>query len=111
MRVRPSLPLWTLLIALLATFSSSVWATESDVQGGSEQVFRAEELDQMLAPLALSVKQLFIASVLLAVSFPCVATFVVLWKELGAKDVVKATLAMIVVALVVGTLLNLVIVP
>lgn len=25
MRVRPSLPLWTLLIALLATFSSSVW--------------------------------------------------------------------------------------
>lgn len=69
MRVRPSLPLWTLLIALLATFSSSVWATESDVQGGSEQVFRAEELDQMLAPLALYPDTL-LAQVLMASTYP-----------------------------------------
>mgnify|MGYP000069401611 CR=1 FL=1 len=69
MRVRPSLPLWTLLIALLATFSSSVWATERDVQGGSEQVFRAEELDQMLAPLALYPDTL-LAQVLMASTYP-----------------------------------------
>ncbi|MFH0912953.1 MAG: nucleoside recognition domain-containing protein [Candidatus Omnitrophota bacterium] len=60
----------------------------------------------MLMPLGLTVKQLFIAATLLAVSFPCVATFVVLFKELGFKDLVKATAIMIVVGLIVGTMLN-----
>ncbi|MFY9402647.1 MAG: ferrous iron transporter B [Candidatus Omnitrophota bacterium] len=63
----------------------------------------------MLAPLNLSAKQLFIAATLLAVSFPCVATFFVLWKELGVKYLIKATLIMLTVSLFVGTLLNFVI--
>jgi len=63
----------------------------------------------MLMPLGLSVKQLFIAATLLAISFPCVATFIVLWKELGLKDLIKSTLIMIGISIVVGTALNLVI--
>jgi ferrous iron transport protein B len=63
----------------------------------------------MLAPLGLTAKQLFIAATLLAVSFPCVATFVVLWKELGVKYLIKATLLMITVSIIVGSLLNFVI--
>ncbi|MDD5173738.1 MAG: ferrous iron transporter B [Candidatus Omnitrophica bacterium] len=63
----------------------------------------------MLAPLALSAKQLFIAATLLAISFPCIATFIVLWKELGVKDLIKSTLIMLTVSIIVGTMLNFVI--
>lgn len=61
----------------------------------------------MLMPLNLTAKQLFISATLLAVSFPCMATFVILFKELGVKDFIKVTLIMIIVTLVVGILLNL----
>ncbi|MFH0827514.1 MAG: ferrous iron transporter B [Candidatus Omnitrophota bacterium] len=60
----------------------------------------------MLGPLGLSAKQLFIAVTLLAVSFPCMATFVILLKELGLKSLIKATLIMVSVAIFVGTMLN-----
>ncbi|MFA4981434.1 MAG: ferrous iron transporter B [Candidatus Omnitrophota bacterium] len=63
----------------------------------------------MLAPLGLSAKQLFIAATLLAISFPCIATFIVLWKELGVKDLIKSTLIMITVSIIVGAMLNFVI--
>ena len=61
----------------------------------------------MLIPLNLTVKQLFISSCLLAISFPCIATFIVLWKELGFRDFLKATLIMLVIGMIVGSLLNL----
>lgn len=60
----------------------------------------------MLMPLGLSLKQLFIAAVLLAISFPCIATFMVLLKELGVKYLIKAILIMVLASLVVGTILN-----
>ena len=60
----------------------------------------------MLMPLGLTAKQLFIAATLLAVSFPCIATFVVLFKELGLKDLIKSTSIMIIISLIVGTILN-----
>ncbi|MFA5319558.1 MAG: ferrous iron transporter B [Candidatus Omnitrophota bacterium] len=63
----------------------------------------------LLAPLNMTIKQLFIATTLLAVSFPCVATFFVLLKELGLKALIKSTLIMIGVSVIVGTLLNFVI--
>ena len=59
----------------------------------------------MLAPLNLSLRQLIVASVVLTAYFPCVATFVVLFRELGFKDMVKSTLIMILVAFSVGALL------
>jgi len=60
----------------------------------------------MLAPLGLGERQLVVASVVLTAYFPCVATFVVLFRELGWKDMLKATGIMLVVAFTVGTLLN-----
>jgi len=62
----------------------------------------------MLVPLGLSLKQLIIASTVLAMYFPCVATFAVLLKELGIIDMIKATLIMIGTAFFVGILLNLI---
>ncbi len=68
--------------------------------------FRKDVAVGMLMPLGLSAKQLFIAATLLAISFPCIATFIVLWKELGLKDLIKSTFIMIAISLIVGTLLN-----
>jgi len=62
----------------------------------------------MLAPLALSTKQLVVGSVVLAMFFPCIATFVVLLRELGVVDMLKSTGIMIVAALITGGILNLV---
>ena len=62
----------------------------------------------MLAPLALTAKQLVISSTVLAMFFPCVATFVILARELGAKNLLKAIGIMIVAALIMGSLQNLV---
>jgi ferrous iron transport protein B len=62
----------------------------------------------MLAPLALTAKQLVVSSTVLAMFFPCVATFVILIRELGVKDMLKSTGIMIVAALVMGGFLNLV---
>ena len=71
--------------------------------------FRKEVAAGILATYGLTAKQLFISATLLAISFPCVATFVVLLKELGIKDLLKATGIMIITTLIVGTLLNFVI--
>ncbi|MEA3493145.1 MAG: ferrous iron transporter B [Candidatus Margulisiibacteriota bacterium] len=62
----------------------------------------------MLVPLGLSVNQLVVACVVLAMFFPCVATFSVLLRELGWKDMLKAALIMVITAITVGSLLNLV---
>ncbi|MFH1638766.1 MAG: nucleoside recognition domain-containing protein, partial [Chloroflexota bacterium] len=62
----------------------------------------------MLAPLALSAKQLVVGSVVLAMFFPCIATFAVLLRELGISNMLKSAGIMISTALVVGVLLNLV---
>jgi ferrous iron transport protein B len=62
----------------------------------------------MLAPLGLTAKQLVISSTFLAMSFPCVATFAILARELGVRDMLQATVIMISAALIVGSLLNLI---
>lgn len=56
----------------------------------------------MLLPLHMTAKQLVVATTILTIYFPCVATFTVLIKELGVKDMIKATFIMIVTAFVVG---------
>ncbi len=62
----------------------------------------------MLAPLALTSGQLVVGSVVLSMFFPCVATFVVLLRELGLLNLLKSVAIMILSALVVGGLLNLI---
>jgi len=61
----------------------------------------------MLAPLALTTKQLVIGSVVLAAFFPCIATFVVLLRELGLKSMFKSMGIMVATALLAGGALNL----
>ncbi len=56
----------------------------------------------MLAPLGLDLNQLIVASVVLMVYFPCIATFVVLFKELGLWDLLKLTLIMVFVVVIAG---------
>ena len=62
----------------------------------------------MLAPLALTAGQLVVGSVVLAMFFPCIATFVVLLRELGVVNMLKSAGIMIAAALIVGGLLNLI---
>jgi ferrous iron transport protein B len=62
----------------------------------------------MLAPLALSAKQLVVSSVVMAMFFPCIATFIVLLRELGIWNLLKAVGIMIAASLIVGGLLNLI---
>ena len=62
----------------------------------------------MLAPLALTLGQLVVGSVVLAMLFPCIATFVVMFRELGWANMLKAVGVMIVAALVTGGILNLI---
>ena len=61
----------------------------------------------MLLPLDLTLKQLVVASVVLTMYFPCVATFAVMIKELGIIDMIKSAVIMIVSTLLVGGILNL----
>ena len=60
----------------------------------------------MLIPLGMNPMQLVIAATMLTVYFPCVATFVVLLKELGIKDMLKSMTIMIFTAVVVGFILR-----
>ena len=60
----------------------------------------------MLAPLGLGLRQLIVACVVLAAYFPCMATFVVLFRELGLRDMALAAAIMLISAFSVGGLLN-----
>ncbi len=60
----------------------------------------------MLGTLGLTAKQLVVAATVLAMSFPCIATFTVLFRELGVADTLKSILAMLISSLIVGGLLN-----
>jgi len=63
----------------------------------------------MLIPLNLSFSQLIVASVVLIMYFPCVATFATLIKELGIIAMLKSAGIMIISTLIVGGILNLII--
>jgi len=60
----------------------------------------------MLGTMNLTAGQLTVAVTVLAMFFPCIATFVVLWKELGWADLGKSVLLMLASSLVVGAILN-----
>ncbi len=62
----------------------------------------------MLAPLSLTAGQLVIAGVVLTMYFPCVATFVVMARELGIRDMLLAMAIMVIASLTVGGALNLI---
>ncbi len=62
----------------------------------------------MLMPLDLTLSQLMTACVLLSLTFPCIATFIVLFTELGWRDTIKSVGIMLSSAIVFGGLANLI---
>jgi ferrous iron transport protein B len=62
----------------------------------------------MFAPLNMTPDQLVIAAVVLAMYFPCVATFMVMLRELGVSGTIKSVTLRLAAALMVGTALNLI---
>ena len=64
----------------------------------------------MLISLDMNPLQLVIAVTMLTIYFPCVATFSVLIKELGIKDMIKSASLMIGVAVIVGFLLKIILI-
>ncbi|MDP8260369.1 MAG: ferrous iron transporter B [Candidatus Gygaella obscura] len=62
----------------------------------------------MLSPLSLTAQQSVIGSVVLAMFFPCIASFTVFLREFGFKAIMKVMFIMFISAIGVGSLLNLV---
>jgi ferrous iron transport protein B len=98
--------------ALGAVFSpviSGVWGLPEGATGALLVGFMRKDVAVgMLLPLDMSPMQLVIASTVLTVYFPCIATFAVLVRELGVKDMAKSTILMIITALIVGGIMRLI---
>jgi ferrous iron transport protein B len=71
-------------------------------------ILRKDVAMGMFAPLELTTKQLVIGTVLLSMFFPCIATFVVLFRELGLKSGLKSLGIMLLAVLLTGSALNLI---
>jgi ferrous iron transport protein B len=94
---------------ILAPVLTGLWGLPKDTVAALLVGFlRKDAAMGMLGTLALTAKQLVISSTVLAMFFPCVATFVMLARELGARDLLKAIGIMIAAVLVMGSLQNLV---
>ena len=61
----------------------------------------------MLVPLGLTARQFVIGATVLATYFPCAATFIILIKELGVRDMAVALGMMLLFSTAAGTVLNL----
>jgi ferrous iron transport protein B len=61
----------------------------------------------MLAPLGMTAAQLTVAMTMLTIYFPCAASFAVIFKELGIRDMAKSVAIMLSTALVIGVLMRL----
>jgi ferrous iron transport protein B len=97
------------LAIIFAPLLSGLWGLPKEAISALIMGFLRKDIAVgMLGPLNLTTKQLVIGSIILAVYFPCIATYMVLTRELGIKDMLKATLIMIMVALTIRTTLNLI---
>jgi ferrous iron transport protein B len=101
------------VIDYLAALLSPVVSSLFGLPGESVSTFlvgflRKDVAVAMLLPLGLSAKQFVVGATILAAYFPCAATFTILIKELGLKDMAAAAAIMIVTAGTAGTFLNLV---
>ncbi|HEC69237.1 MAG TPA: ferrous iron transporter B [Candidatus Omnitrophica bacterium] len=100
------------LAFLLSPLFKNLWGLPSETISALLVGFlRKDVAVGMLAPLNLTTKELIISSTILAIYFPCAATFMVIFKELGLKDTFKSILIMLITTVVVGTALNLILPP
>jgi len=70
-------------------------------------LFRKDIAMGLLIPLRLSAAQMLTAVVMLAMTFPCIATFVILWRELGIKRMIQSSVIMLSAACIAGGLMHL----
>ena len=70
-------------------------------------ILRKDVAMGMLGALGLSSVQLVVATVTLSMTFPCIATFIVLWKELGGRRMAASMGIMVSSALIAGTTVRL----
>lgn len=101
------------IIDILGTFFSPVisgiWGLPEEAAGALLVGFMRKDVAiGMLLPLGMSPLQLVIAATILTVYFPCVATFAVLFRELGIKDMLRSTFLMTAAALTVGGVMRLI---
>lgn len=104
------------LVGVMSALSSLLAPIMSQMLGLPNQAIdalimgflRKDLATAMLAPLNLSPGQLVVACTVLAASFPCIATFIVLIKEIGIKDMLKTVALMLSIALITGTILNMI---
>ena len=66
-------------------------------------ILRKDVAMGMLGALDLTPAQLVVATVTLSMTFPCIATFIVLWKELGGRRMAASMGIMTASALIAGT--------
>ncbi len=101
--------LFKALAELTAPVVSGLWGLPEEAVAPLILGFlRKDVAAGMLAPLKLSAEQRVIACTLLAVTFPCIAAFVVMLRELGWRDLLKAVGIMLTAAVLVGGAQNLV---
>lgn len=70
-------------------------------------MFRKDIAMGLLLPLGLNAAQMLTAVIMLAMTFSCVATFVILWRELGVKRMLQSSAIMLSLAATAGGLLHL----
>jgi len=97
------------LAYIFAPILIKLWGLPQEAIGALIVGFLRKDLAVgMLGPLNLTTKQLVIGSTILAVYFPCIATYIVLIRELGIKDMLKSALIMVFIAISIGAILNLI---
>lgn len=93
---------------IAAPIVKGVWGLPTDAITALVIGFLRKDLAiGMFGSMDLTTHQLVVGSAVLAMFFPCIASFVVILRELGLKLLALSTLVMIVVAIVSGGLLNL----
>jgi len=101
------------IIDILGTFFapviSGIWGLPKEAAAALLIGFlRKDVAIGMLLPLGMSPHQLVIAATVLTIYFPCIATFAVLVRELGIRDMAKSVLIMIAAAIIVGGIMRLI---
>ena len=97
------------LVYIFGPILQNIWGLPKEAMSALLVGFlRKDVAIGMLGPLSLTTKQLVIGCTILTIYFPCVATFTILLKELGLKDMFKSASLMIITAIVVGGLMNLI---
>lgn len=104
-----SFGIFNYLAGLAAPLVKGVWGLPPDAASAIIIGFlRKDVAIGMLTPLSLTTHQLVVACTVLAMFFPCIASFTVLLKELGTKLMLLSSGIMISVAVLVGWIVNLI---